>query len=63
MKSPQFLEENEHYFICKRAFLFQAKFKFVKLSPKNPLVTVNPKLRAFLKLRRSVHKLFDLIRC
>jgi hypothetical protein len=39
-----------------------SKFKYVMIHAKNPLAH-NKKLRKILKLRRSVHKLFDQIKC
>ena len=52
-------EENEYHLVCKKSVQFMSRFKFVKLHKHNPLVKENKRLREVMKLRRSVHKLFD----
>lgn len=56
------LEDNEFHLVCKESVQFMSKFKYVFIHNKNPLAH-NKKLRKILKLRRSVHKLFDQIKC
>ena len=56
------IEANEFHLVCKESVKFMSKFKYILIHAKNPL-THNKKLRKILKLRRSVHKLFDQIKC
>jgi hypothetical protein len=56
------LSQNEFHLVCKESVKFMSKMKYVYIHSKNPL-THNKKLRKILKLRRTVHKLFDQIKC
>jgi len=49
--------------VCKKSVEFMSSFKYVHLHKNNPLVKKNMRLREVMKLRRSVHKLFDQIKC
>jgi hypothetical protein len=56
------IEDNEFHLVCKESVKFMSKFKYILIHAKNPLAH-NKRLRKILKLRRSVHKLFDQIKC
>jgi hypothetical protein len=56
------LEQNEFHLVCKESVRFMSTIKYVHIHSKNPLAH-NKRLRKILKLRRTVHKMFDLIKC
>jgi hypothetical protein len=61
----QLNSNEEKFLVCRQAIEMQQKFGFIKLDSRNPLLKIESYagLRQVLRLRRSVHILFDCIKC
>ena len=62
-REVQLHEVQEKKRVCRQAFNFLAKFHFVKVDKRNPILHFKPDLRQALLLRRVVHKMFDMLIC
>ena len=53
----------ESHTICRSSIEFMRLFKYVRVDKRNPMVERNEWLREIMVQRRTIHKLFDLIKC
>lgn len=49
--------------VCKDAYDLLMKYRIIKIDKQNPILQIKPDLRRMLVLRRTIHKLYDMIVC